>query len=102
MWAYRYKKGITRREKPLQGISRIAIAAQPNPFYSIVKIVINEPFSASSRLAIYDIHGRMVKKFRITRNRSYAWSAGGLPGGVYFIRWCSGKKRFIKKVVLHQ
>ncbi len=87
-------------------------ALYPNPFNSSTRISFGLDKSAPTRLAVYDLSGRLVVDLlEVTPpfnsppasrggNHSLVWNAEGLPGGIYLVRLESGKQSKTMKVLL--
>jgi hypothetical protein len=92
-----------------QGHARIK--AYPNPFNSIIKIVVSHQLSAVSNfdLKIFDINGKILKdlthgipnsSFVIRNSFSFYLQAEGLSPGIYIIKLTAGNRAYSKKLFL--
>jgi len=98
-------------EEPPVIPDQFALYASPNPFNSETKIIIDLPdLVTDARLMIYDIRGRLVRKWPVrpvlsARSHEILWDGRDeegkrLPSGVYIARLCSrdrlmmGKEKF--------
>ncbi len=84
----------------------------PNPFNALTTISFGFDKSAPTRLAVYDLSGRLVAELLEGNppfnsppasrggNHSVVWNAEGLPGGIYLIRLEAGKQTQTMKVLL--
>lgn len=75
----------------------------PNPFNAVVTIGFELPQASDVRLALYDIHGRLVGKitggvFAAGAHR-VMWSAEHVGSGIYFARLSAGSMTLTTKVV---
>jgi hypothetical protein len=88
--------------------SRNLLILQPNPFKQVLEIKLrsNSETKKGAVLTIYDISGRVVKKFKdLTKNQSIYWNAEDengkpLPQGVYFVKLDVGDETITTKAVL--
>jgi hypothetical protein len=76
-----------------------AISVIPNPFNSIATITF-ENAGRSARLAVYDIDGRVVKRFVGINQKQVEWNASALPKGIYLLKIVTNRQIFSKKVIL--
>ena len=76
----------------------------PNPFNTIINIVINQFQSSPIKLAIYDIKGRELEilfdGIIQSEKSSYTWNATIYPTGIYFIKAICKNQRQVKKIML--
>ncbi len=77
----------------------------PNPFNSTTTITYGLDKSASTRLALYDLSGRMVRMLVDGKQNAGFYrtilSAENMPSGVYFCRLVSnGRERVVKMVLM--
>ena len=87
---------------------RDGLILQPNPFKQVLEIKLrsNSETKKGAVLTIYDISGRVVKKFKdLTQNQSIYWNAEDengkpLPSGVYFLKLDVGNDTITTKAVL--
>lgn len=79
-------------------------SAYPNPFNSMTRLAFNLPISGQTRLAVYDLNGRLVKTLvddmLNAGTHSLIFDSAGLPSGVYLYRLESGGVSAVKKMVL--
>jgi hypothetical protein len=88
----------------------LSVRCWPNPFSTSVYFEIRTANSElrDLELAIYDIRGKLVHQFSnrsshsAFRNSVYAWDARNQPNGIYIINVKTGKRRFIKKLILQK
>ena len=71
------------------------VSAYPNPFNSSVRIALNVPQDALTRVTIYDLLGREISTLaneRLTAGvHELLWNAAGQAGGLYFLKCeCAG------------
>jgi hypothetical protein len=88
----------------------MTLSAAPNPFKPAVAIswtnsgmveTIHESSQHEApKLAIYDIHGRMVQSFQAPANGRIVWNAADQASGMYLIRLVKGEKTVEKKIYL--
>ena len=84
------------------------LTAYPNPFNNSVNFSIRAPYSPDGDLSIYDITGRLVKKFDIpfhVRPVPITWdgrndSGEDVSSGIYFAKYKSDLATEMTKVVL--
>ncbi len=80
--------------------------AYPNPFNPVTTIRFNIPIETqnTTSLQLFDVKGRPVESLvnRVLQPGEYkvAWSASGMPSGVYFAELVSGNYRQVQKLVL--
>ena len=80
--------------------------AYPNPFNPVTTIRFNIPIETqnTTSLQLFDVKGRPVESLvnRVLQSGEYkvAWSASGMPSGVYFAELVSGNYRQVQKLVL--
>jgi hypothetical protein len=80
--------------------------AYPNPFNPVTTIRFNIPIEIqnTTSLQLFDVKGRPVESLvnRVLQPGEYkvAWSASGMPSGVYFAELVSGNYRQVQKLVL--
>jgi hypothetical protein len=80
--------------------------AYPNPFNPVTTIRFNIPIETqnTTSLQLFDVKGRPVESLvnRVLHPGEYkvAWSASGMPSGVYFAELVSGNYRQVQKLVL--
>jgi len=80
--------------------------AYPNPFNPVTTFRFNLPVETQdfTSLQLYDVQGRpvesLVNKILQTGEYKIAWSASGMPSGVYFAELVSGNYRQVQKLVL--
>ncbi len=80
--------------------------AYPNPFNPLTTIRFNIPIETqnTTSLQLFDVKGRPVESLvnRVLHPGDYkvAWSALGMPSGVYFAELVSGNYRQVQKLVL--
>ena len=80
--------------------------AYPNPFNPVTTIRFNIPIETqnATSLQLFDVKGRPVESLvnRVLQSGEYkvAWSASGMPSGVYFAELVSGNYRQVQKLVL--
>ena len=80
--------------------------AYPNPFNPLTTIRFNIPIETqnTTSLELFDVKGRPVESLvnRVLHPGEYkvAWSASGMPSGVYFAELVSGNYRQVQKLVL--
>ena len=80
--------------------------AYPNPFNPVTTIQFNIPVKTqhATTLQLFDVKGRPVESLvnRVLQSGEYkvAWSASGMPSGVYFAELVSGNYRQVQKLVL--
>ena len=80
--------------------------AYPNPFNPVTTIRFNIPIETqnATSLQLFDVKGRPVESLvnRVLQPGEYmvAWSASGMPSGVYFAELVSGNYRQVQKLVL--
>ena len=88
----------------VDGQSPILGGASPNPFNPTTRIRFRLPDAGPVRLAIYDVHGRLVKTLvsgpRSAGEHIVEWRAGDTPSGVYFYRLATPGFEQTKKLVL--
>lgn len=100
--------GVEEVEKP----TAFLFQNYPNPFSTTTAITlsgyqaINTPRSSALALRIYDLSGRLIKRFTICDSRctSVTWDGKDergkrVPGGIYFCRLRIGENRFCRKLV---
>lgn len=86
--------------------SQFAIeAAYPNPFNSSTTITFSTGSAARpTRLAVYDVRGRLVEELvndrLVTGSHSAVWNADGVGAGIYFVNLESGNQSFMQKIIL--
>lgn len=98
------------QENPDEILSYTNLLAMPNPFTGSVKIGFGlEQWEKDVALRIYDVAGRLVKRFTITRKQQpvyeFTWhgedeNGRQLPVGVYFCELSAGERQEIEKVIL--
>ena len=80
--------------------------AYPNPFNPVTTFRFNIPEEMQdvTSLQLFDVQGRpvesLVNKMLQTGEYKIAWSASGMPSGVYFAELLSGNYRQVQKLVL--
>ena len=80
------------------------LSAYPNPFNSQITINFINPLSQTTRVAIYDIRGKLVKKFTLKNKQMLQWNGMNDSGvytgsGIYLIRVQNGSTVKTFKVV---
>lgn len=83
----------------------ISIDIRPNPFNSALQISVLGDLEKDAKICIFDISGRLIKKFYPNKNGIILWdgvSENGMncASGIYFIRLISGKRVVTKKGML--
>jgi len=82
-----------------------SVSAYPNPSPGSVSIIIPPAFIAGTEILVYDITGKLVRRFSELETNIIQWdcddeSGGEVPSGVYLIQWISGDQslsvRFVK------
>ncbi len=91
-------------DAPLQPVEFGIESAHPNPFNSSTVVKFGLVESADISLAVYDLHGRIVKDI-LTGHKSagvhqVSFEAGTLPSGVYMLNLKAGEQVSRWKVVL--
>jgi len=80
--------------------------AYPNPFNPVTRMRFNIPVETQHAISlqVFDVNGRPVESLvnRVLQPGEYkvAWSASGMPSGVYFAELVSGNYRQVQKLVL--
>ena len=80
--------------------------AYPNPFNPVTRMRFNIPVETQHAISlqVFDVNGRPVESLvnRVVQPGEYkiAWSALGMPSGVYFAELVSGNYRQVQKLVL--
>jgi len=79
-------------------------SAYPNPFNSMTRLAFNLRNEGHTRLAVYDLNGRLVTTLvdDVLKAGTHAlvFDSAGLPSGVYLYRLESGGASAVKKMVL--
>jgi len=82
---------------------------RPNPTSGSVTVTIALPRRASTRLAAYDVNGRLVRTLwngeMDAGVRTVTWDGrtdhgAPAPGGVYFLRFESGNQRAVRRLAI--
>jgi hypothetical protein len=71
----------------------------PNPFNHSTRISLNIP-EGTAEISIYDISGKLLKKFDRIKPGPVRWNAGEQPQGIYFVKINVGKMSFSRKICL--
>tara|TARA_B100000959_G_scaffold260681_1_gene297418 strand:- start:50 stop:790 length:741 start_codon:yes stop_codon:yes gene_type:complete len=80
--------------------------AYPNPFNPVTRMRFNIPVETqhATSLQVFDVNGRPIESLvnRVLQPGEYkiAWSASGMPSGVYFAELVSGNYRQVQKLLL--
>jgi len=100
-------QALSANLEPAQMPTNIALSAFPNPFNSSVTIEFGLDKSAPTRLAIFDISGRLVvdltnSEFRTPHSvfGKVVWDAGNHPAGLYIVKLQHDKFTTTQKIVL--
>jgi hypothetical protein len=98
-------------ERSIQKTGRFELSAAPNPFHTAVAITVNGHAVETlhfqgkrhgnikcnvSTMSVYDTHGRMIDRIAPRDGRTFTWSAGNMPAGIYIARLTVGKKTLTK------
>jgi hypothetical protein len=114
LFAGTYNGGVYRTSRTLTGIEESAplpaafglAQNYPNPFNPETVVEYDVPAGAAVpvRVAVYDLLGREVATLAAGPQAPGAhrvrWNAGGLPGGVYFLRMLAGPHAEVRKMLL--
>lgn len=104
--------GTTETEEPLPGsaVSRLALAASPNPTRGPSTLHFMLPEATRVSIAVFDAQGRMVRALLEGENRNAGeyqvrWDgkdAGGrdVPSGVYYTRLTAGEQHLSRSVLV--
>ncbi len=88
-------------EEPIPETYDISLITRPNPFNSQVRIDYELAVAQHVRLAVYDIHGKLVKNLKDRREargtHSLSWEVR--TAGIYFVLLQAGDARVVRKVV---
>jgi len=84
---------------------RLSLRAYPNPFNSRLTIITNGVVPKDGAIAIFDLNGRLVRKFDNLPVKILTWdsrnsSGGECPSGVYFVRFISDEVVITTRAVL--
>jgi len=98
--------GIQEPFIPSQSLDNITIAASPNPFTNRTTIFYNLPSTKAVELSIFDVSGKLVRKF-VSDNQSagvhaLVCDAHGMSDGVYIVRLSFEKFAKTTKLILTQ
>jgi hypothetical protein len=118
MWAYRYKRGNTKREAKAKAEVKGSLCVSPNPFKSMVTINVRGQKPASTRqsrrggpeargqkvvIRVCDVTGQTV--FHLASGlwslaSGITWNASALPAGVYIAQVAMNGRTFSKRMIL--
>jgi hypothetical protein len=109
---YKYTTGeIGIKDESRKKTTRLSLLKiYPNPFRNTIRIAAGENLKLGSQfLNIYDITGRLVKRFDLRSNSSgqlleFYWDGkddedNSLPSGIYFVQVKSRGGMFTKKII---
>ncbi|MFA5034031.1 MAG: T9SS type A sorting domain-containing protein [bacterium] len=84
--------------------SYFSLLQYPNPFTNSTMIKFHVPAGKLATLTVYDLSGRVIKKYRdLTNEHSpISLNAKNYPSGVYFLKLNAGEQKIVKKLVLIQ
>jgi hypothetical protein len=85
----------------------VSIITTPNPFHTAIQIAVSGQRIADSNIeiAVYNTNGKIMKKLSATSyqlSAGIAWTAVGLPSGVYLLKARIGNRVFTKKLLLNK
>ncbi|MBN2697213.1 MAG: M6 family metalloprotease domain-containing protein [Bacteroidales bacterium] len=90
---------ISRQESYPQS----ALSVFPNPFTDLLNIEYSINHTTDVYLALYDIYGKRIKIFKEMSlgpgTYSVAWDGSGLPQGTYLVKFRTGDKQILKRIV---
>jgi endoglucanase len=92
-----FEFAIATEIKELEGQRQINL--HPNPANNYVILTINNPTGANSKVAVYNISGKIVKHF-ITSENELLIETNSFPKGVYFVRVQNLTGNSTKKLVI--
>jgi hypothetical protein len=107
MYAYKYKDvpGL-KTARPVPRHNAVLLSASPNPFVKNTRIRFNANIKVPARIAIYDMKGRMVKRFSAPAGPNVlAWDGRDSNGktlcaGLYVVRLSAGKTTACRPIFL--
>jgi len=98
---------VSGKDNGLDNNLDLNLTVYPNPFNPIINIVVSRQNSAASEnvsIRIYNVSGKLVKKFLpadyCPRTTSYTWQASGHPSGIYLIKVKINDKLIHKRITL--
>jgi photosystem II stability/assembly factor-like uncharacterized protein len=85
--------------------SEIELSSYPNPFNAETKISFVIPSKAAGYITIFDLTGKVIRKFADLKERSIVWDGTDTAGkkvasGIYFVRLRAGTEKSIKITLL--
>src|SRR5690606_16221769 len=80
------------------------LATQPNPFHGSTSFRYALPTAQELSLAVYDVHGRLVKQLvdgtRSAGFHEISWDASGVASGTYFARLSTADATRTQRILL--
>jgi hypothetical protein len=76
------------------------ITATPNPFQSAVSFQLSAISGEDTRLAIYNVMGKLVKSFDKIKSNRLEWRADGFSKGIYILKVKTGGQVISKPLFL--
>ena len=101
-----YAGNVEIRKDLIKPNQILLFPAYPNPFNPVTTIGFDIPIESqnTTTLQLFDVNGRLIESLvnSVLQPGEYkiAWSASGMPSGIYFAELVSGNYRQVQKLIL--